>query len=215
MPDLSFRIESAEAVRHAAAPLLTFRLHIENAVAAHSIVNVVVRTQIQIEAMKRRYTPGEQAQLEDVFGARERWGESAQRLVWSHVVVMVPAFDTSTVVELPVSCSYDFNVAAARYFHALGNGEVPLVFQFSGSVFYRTPTAPLQVSPISWSAEAQYRMPVAVWKQAMDYHYPDSAPVLLGRPVFERLHAYRRRHGFEDWEQALSALLDAAEIETA
>ena len=38
-----------------------------------------------------------------------------------------PASPASTEVDLPVTCTYDFEVAAAKYLHALDDGEIPLV----------------------------------------------------------------------------------------
>ena len=48
---------------------------------------------------------------------------------------MVAGFAGETEVDLPVACTYDFEVAAAKYLHALGDGEVPLLLLFSGTVF--------------------------------------------------------------------------------
>ena len=55
----------------------------------------------------------------------------------------------STTVELAVPCSFDFNVAATKYFAAMEEGEIPLCFLFSGTVFYQAEDGRLQVAPIS------------------------------------------------------------------
>ncbi len=89
--------------------------------------------------------------------------------------VTVPEFAGTTVVSVPVACTFDFNVAAAKYFHALEGGEVPLTFQFSGTVFYPAADGALQIAQIGWDKEARFRLPAQVWSEMMDLYYPDSA----------------------------------------
>ena len=50
---------------------------------------------------------------------------------------MVRGFTGDVEFDLPVPCTYDFEVAAAKYLHALRDGEVPLRVLFSGTVFTR------------------------------------------------------------------------------
>ena len=71
-------------------------------------------------------------------------------------------FQGSAIVELPVPCTFDFNVAATKYFAGLEDGEVPLPMLYSGTVFYEAADGALQVSQISWAKEAKYRLPVSV-----------------------------------------------------
>ena len=137
MPDLSFQVEGAEVTPFAMVPLLTFRLRVTNASPDETIHNVVLRCQIQIEATRRHYRPDEEARLRDLFGEPERWGQTLRAMLWTHASVVVPPFTGETTAELPVACTYDFNVAATKYFYALEDGEIPLDFLFSGSVFYQ------------------------------------------------------------------------------
>ena len=48
----------------------------------------------------------------------------------------VPGFEGSTTVDLQVPCTFDFNVAATKYFEGLSDGDIPLRMMFSGTVFY-------------------------------------------------------------------------------
>ncbi len=48
---------------------------------------------------------------------------------------MVPGFTSVTETELPVPCTYDLEVASARYLQALDDGTIPLLLLFSGTVF--------------------------------------------------------------------------------
>jgi hypothetical protein len=107
----------------------------------------------------------------------------------------VPPFADSAEVTLPVACSYDLEASAASYLSGLRDGEVPLEFLFSGSVFYSGPGGMLQTARISWDLEAGYRLPVRVWREAMDRHFPGAAWVRLGRPAFDGLRAYKAEHG--------------------
>jgi hypothetical protein len=132
-------------------------------------------------------------------------------MLWTHANVTVPPFQGSTLVDLPVQCTFDFNVAAAKYFAGVEGGEVPLNLMFSGTIFYQTGDSALQVEQIPWDREAKYRLPVRVWKEMMDIYYPNSAWLCLRRDVFDRLYQYKMRRGIPTWEQALESILPAVE----
>jgi hypothetical protein len=209
MPDLSFQVEGAEAVPFAASPMLAFKLRVANADAEEAIQSVALRCQIQIEATRRKYDAGEQERLLDLFGEPERWSRTLRAMLWTHANVTVPSFQGSTLVDLPVQCTFDFNVAAAKYFAGLEGGEVPLNLMFSGTVFYDAGDSTLQVEQIPWDREAKYRLPVSVWKEMMEIYYPNSAWLCLRRDVFDRLYQYKMRCGIPTWEQALERILPA------
>jgi len=211
---LNFQVEGAEAGAFAASPLLAFKLRIVNADAQEPVHTVALRCQIQLETARRRYTAQEQERLLDLFGEPERWGRTLRTMLWTHTSLMVPPFTGSTLVDLPVPCTFDFNVAAAKYFAGLEDGEVPLELLFSGTVFYEDEAAGLQVAQIPWDREAKYRLPVPVWKAMMDSYYPNSAWLCLRRDVFDRLSQYKMRRGIPTWEQALESLLPIAAEET-
>jgi hypothetical protein len=207
VPDLGFQVEGAEGVPFAASPLLAFKLRITNAAAAVQIQTVALRCQLQIESTKRHYTAEEKERLRDLFGEPERWGHTLRAMLWTHASVMVTPFAGSTLVDLPVPCTFDFNVAATKYFAGLEGGEVPLNLMFSGTTFYEDGERGLQVEQIPWDREAHYRLPVGVWREMMDMYYPNSAWLRLRRDVFDRLYRYKMRRGIPTWEQALESLL--------
>jgi hypothetical protein len=213
MPDLDFKIEGAEAAEFSATPQIVFKLRLANLDAGEAIHSVALRCQIQLEVTRRRYSSEEQQKLQDLFGEPERWSQTLRPLLWTHVNLNVPPFQESTVVDLPVPCTFDFNVAATKYFHGLGDGEIPLCVMFSGTVFYAHEGEHMQVAPISWNKETRFSMPVKVWRDMMDNYYPNSAWLCLQRDVFERLHEYKIRHGIPTWEQALENMLQAAQAE--
>ncbi len=211
MPDLRFQIEKAEPQRFTVAPTLLFKLRITNAVSSEVVHSVALRCQIQLEVTRRQYSAEDQNQLRDLFGETERWGQTLKTMLWTHASVVAPAFQDTVVVDLPVPCTFDFNVAATKYFHGLAEGDVPLCFLFSGTVFYADGGGALQVAPIPWDKEARFRLPVKSWHEMMDIYYPNTAWLCLRRDVFERLYQYKVEHGIPTWEQALESILPALE----
>jgi Family of unknown function (DUF6084) len=207
MPELNFSIDKADPILFAAVPTLAFRLEVEQAAGGQPIENVLLQAQIQIDATRRRYSPKEQAALRDLFGDVGSWSRTLRTMHWTHAQVLVPAFDEHVVVDLAVPCTFDFNVASTKYFHALQDGEVPLTFLFSGTIFYRNESGELQAARIPWSKEAEYRLPADTWRRMMDAYYPNTAWLCLDRDVFEKLSAFKRRGGIPTWERALEELL--------
>ena len=211
MPDLSFKIEQASVVPFAVAPTIAFQLRINNAMSGQTIHTVALRCQIQIEVTRRRYTPEEQASMRDLFGEPERWSQTLRTLLWTHASVVVPSFQDTTLTDLHVPCTFDFNVATTKYFEGLTSGEIPLHFLFSGTVFYADADSVLQVAPISWEREAKYKLPVKVWREMMDSYYPNTVWLNLRRDAFDRLYQYKVERGILTWEQALESMLPAEE----
>jgi hypothetical protein len=208
-PELSFTVLGSEPLRHAAAPALRLSLGVDAGAAA--VRSVMLEVQIRIAATRRGYSPAEQAQLGDLFGAPHRWGDTLRGMLWTHATVIVPPFEGSTVVDLHVPCTYDFEVASAKYLAGLRDGEIPLDLLFSGTVFYADADGALQINRIGWDAEAEHRLPVRVWRATMDHHFPASAWLRLDRATFERLVAFRADRALMSWEAVLDALLAAQE----
>jgi hypothetical protein len=212
VPDLSFQVEIAEAVTFAAAPLLNFKLRVTNA-TDEPIHTVALRCQIQIETPLRRYEPQDEKRLRDLFGQKERWSQTMRSMLWTITSVVVSPFSGSTLADLPVPCTYDFNIAAGKYFYALDDGEVPLTLLFSGTVFYEAEDGALQVAQIPWEKEATYKLPVQVWKEMMEHYYPNSAWLCLRQDIFDRLYRYKIARSLPTWEQTLESLLPPDEKE--
>jgi hypothetical protein len=211
LPDLNFQIEKAEPQRFAIAPTLLFKLRLINAAPGEVIHSVALRCQIQIDVTRRHYDAEEEKQLADLFGERARWTQTLRSLLWTHASVVAPAFEDSIVVDLPVPCTFDFNVAATKYFHGLSDGDVPLSFLFSGTIFYADAAGALQVTPIPWDKEARFRLPIKSWNEMMDTYYPNTAWLCLRRDIFERLYEFKVQNGIPTWEQALEKLLPVLE----
>jgi Family of unknown function (DUF6084) len=210
MPDLSFEVISAEVEAYSMIPTLIFKMRIVNADEEEQIQNINLKCQIMLTVTRRHYNAEEKAKLQELFGEPERWGETLRTFLWTHVTTVVSRFSGSTIVDLPVPCTYDFEVVSAKYFNALEDGEIPLTFLFSGTIFYEGAAGNLQIGQVSWSKEATYRLPVALWKEVMDTHFPNSAWIRLHKDVFDQLYQYKITHGLITWEEALTSLLRAS-----
>jgi hypothetical protein len=208
LPQLAFTVESAEAVRFAAAPTVSFALRIASDKPVRSLA---LNAQIRIAPARRGYSVRDQERLVELFGPAESWGDTLRTFRWAQAAIQVPPFDEHTSVELAVPCTYDLEVAAAKYFYALDEGDVPLEFLFSGTVFFLGEHGVLQTAQIPWDCEAAYRMPVQVWKQAMEHHFPGSAWLRVRDDVFERLVDYKARHALPTWDATLDELLAGRE----
>jgi hypothetical protein len=209
MPDLKFSIIAAAPVQYAAVPMIGFRLSVVNSDPQETIYTIALRCQIQLDVTRRLYTAAEQANLKDLFGSPDRWGQTLKSMLWTHASVVVPQFTGSTEVQIQVPCTFDFNVGATKYFHGLAAGDLPLNFLFSGTSFYRDAAGAVQVAPISWDQESKFRLPVATWRDVMDMYYPNTAWVCLRRDVFEKLYKLKVDNGITSWEELLEELLDA------
>ena len=212
MPDLDFRVEDAEVLEFAAVPSLLFKLRIEN-LEEEPVRSVALNTQIRIAATRRHYDTVEQERLLEVFGEPHRWGNTLRSLLWTHTNLQIPPFSGSTVIDMPVPCTYDLEVIGSKYFYALEDGEVPLEFLFSGTVYYAGEGGRLQIARISWEKEAEFRLPVRLWKEMMERYFPNSAWIRLRKDAFDRLYDYKVSMGLPTWEAAVEALLRASEQE--
>jgi Family of unknown function (DUF6084) len=211
MADLIFGCEGATAERYAATPTLTFSLTIteRSGVRIHAIA---LRCQIRIEPHRRRYSAAEAQRLHDLFGDPSRWAETVKPIQLATVTTMVPTFTAVTEAELTVPVTYDLEVTSARYLHGLDDGTIPLLLLFSGTVFVANDEG-FSVELVPWSAEATYRMPVSIWRELADVHFPNSAWLRCRRETLDELSAFKAKRALPTWDSTLEALL--AEVRRA
>ncbi len=205
MTDLVFHCIDAQPDRYAAVPTLQLKLRISETTGAQ-VLAIALSCQIRIEPQRRRYSPEEADGLLELFGEPPRWGDTLKPFLWTHASTMVSGFSDATEVDLPVPCTYDFEVAAAKYLHALGEGDVPLVLLFNGTVFSAS-----GVEPVPWHKEASFKMPAGVWRQMMDLYFPNSGWVRLRRDTLDDLERFKASRALPTWEQAVEVLLKEAE----
>ncbi|MGW1490411.1 DUF6084 family protein [Streptomyces sp. NPDC002402] len=208
MTEFAFTCTGVRADSYAAGPTLVFRLRITASGNAR-VHALALRCQIRIEPARRGYEPAEADGLADLFGDRSRWGSTLQPVQFAQVSHMVPGFTGETETELAVPCTYDMDVAATRYFNALEAGEVPLLMLFSGTAF--AGAGGFRVEPVPWDREAAFRMPVEVWQEMVEQHFPGCGWIRLPRDTVDALLAFRSQRALPSWEATVRALLAEAE----
>jgi hypothetical protein len=204
--DVDFTVLDVAPEPYTVTPVLTARVGV--AVNQDDPVHAMaLRCQVRIEPLRRSYSDAEAPGLIDLFGPRERWAHTQRTFLWQHCAAMVPGFAGTTTVALPLECTYDFEVAAAKYLHALRDGTIPLQFLFSGTVFVKSDRG-FSVQQVPWDCECRYDMPVAAWRELMAQHYPNAGWVRLGHETIAALAAYKSAQGLLDLDHAITSLLD-------
>jgi hypothetical protein len=207
MNELAFRVADGLADPTAAAPAV--RLSIEVSAPDVAVQAAVLSAQVRIDPGRRRHGRAEQERLVDVFGPPERWQETARPLLWAQVPFTLPAFSGRTAVDVQVPCTYDLDVAWAKYLDSLDGGSVALELLFSGTVFVRGATG-VVVQPVPTSASANYELAASAWREAMDRHFPGAAWLRVDRARFDALQRFRRERALPTMEHAIDALLAEA-----
>jgi hypothetical protein len=208
MTDLVFDCVGARNERYAVVPTLTFALRISET-GGRRVDAIALRCQIRIQPQQRRYDADEAARLLDLFGEPARWAQSLKPIQLTTVAAMVPGFTGSLQIDLPVPCTYDLEVGWARYINALGSGTVPLLLLFSGTVF-STVDGRMSVEQVPWSKEAEFALPVAVWRDLVDTHFPNTSWIRVSRPTLDALLEFKSRNALPTWDSTIETLLAGA-----
>ncbi len=115
-------------------------------------------------------------------------------------------FHRADEFDLPVECTYDFEVAGAKYLHALADGDIPLLLLFSGTVFTRGNRAS-QAEPLSWIA----RPPTGCrWRsggRSWTIYFPNSGWIRVGRDTLDELQRFQAVRGPAHLGPGLRAML--------
>jgi hypothetical protein len=210
--ELAFDCIGAKVDRYAVVPALSLVLRISET-SGQQVEAIALRCQIRIEPARRRYSSVEAERLNDLFGETERWADTLKPLQFTTVATMVPGFSGACEIELPVPFTYDLEVGSARYFDSLEAGEIPLLLLFSGTVF-TVSDGRMQVYQVPWSKEAAYRLPVSVWREAIDAHFPNSAWIKMSRQTMEELQRFKSSRALPTWDMTLTELLARADADT-
>jgi Family of unknown function (DUF6084) len=206
IPEPEFFVTGAGHLAFAATPTMVFTAGVSDP-TGHRIQTLALSTQVMIDPARRGYDEATRARLAELFGPPASWTPSTQGLVWARVATVVPAFSGATTFALEVPCTYDLEVAAAKYFYALADGDVPLSFHFSGTVFYHGPDGRLQVTPVAWTATARFGMPVAAWRAMIADHYPGGGWIRLSETSLAALQDRRAARGLPSFDACVAELL--------
>jgi hypothetical protein len=205
-PEPDFAVLSARPIRHAAVPMLSLDLQV-NEPTGRQVYMIALRIQLMIEPARRGYDDATRAKLLELFGEPERWAVTTRSLVWSQLDVLVPAFTGTTTVAVPVACSYDLELAAAKYLYSLPDGIAPLALHFNGTVYYRDDAGALQMVLVPWNTSIDFRMPVSVWRETIEHYYPGTGWAALGADTLAALQAAKLDRGLATLDATVAALL--------
>jgi hypothetical protein len=207
MTELAFAVVDIRPEPYAAAPQLTARLRVTESTGA-AIHAIALRCQVRILPQRRGYGQEEEPGLLDLFGERGRWPTTLKSFLWLQCSTLVQGFTGSTEADLALPCTFDFDVAAAKYLHALRDGHIPLELLFSGTVFTKGQSG-FGVEQVPWDLETSYRLPVAAWHRLMDQYFPNAGWIRLDRDVLAALSRYKSARGLTSWESTVESLLAA------
>jgi len=205
---IEFAVTGIEIERYAATPSLTLKVRIAET-SGEPVHAVALRCQLRIDPQRRGYDQDEAAGLLDLFGDRVRWHDTLRPFLWLHTSAMVPGFTGETEATLPLPLTYDLEVAAPKYLHAVRSGDIPLSLMFSGTAFLRGDNG-FQIRQIPWDTDQTYRMPAGVWREAMDQYFPGAGWIRMQRDTLDALLRVRSDLGLSSWEETFSAVLAKA-----
>ena len=206
LPEPEFAVIGARPVRYAAAPMLMLDLQVSEP-SGRPVYMIALRIQLMIEPARRSYDEKTRAGLVELFGAPERWSVTTRSLVWAQLDVLVPAFTGGTTVAVPVSCSYDLELAATKYLHSLGDGTAPLALHFNGTIYYPGDDGGLQMVLVPWNKSIDFRLPVSVWRQTVEHYYPNTNWVALRSETLAALQRVKLDRGLATFDASIDALL--------
>ncbi len=211
MTALRFDCTGAASDPYAAGPTVTFDLKIKDG-SGKRVYAIGLRVQIRIEPKRRHYSESEGKKISDLFGEPSRWGQTLNPMQLAELAVMVPPFTGETTVSLKMPITLDTEIASSKYFRGMEEGEIPLLMLFSGTAFYDTDDG-VRVAQVPWHEEAEFRLPVKVWKDAIERHFGGQEWILLRSDKVAALAAYRSERAIPSWEETVERLLKEAGAE--
>jgi Family of unknown function (DUF6084) len=207
VPEPAFEVTGAAHMAFAATPTMLFSATASDP-SGLEIQSIALTAQVMIDPAQRGYDDATRTRLAELFGPPSSWAPSTSGLAWARVATAVPGFRGATTFGIEVPCTYDLEVAAAKYFYAVQDGEVPLSFHFNGSVFYRGAGGVLQVTPVSWTSSARYRMPVTTWRAMIAEHYPSGGWIRVSDQTLAALNDRRGARGLPSFDACIDELLE-------
>jgi hypothetical protein len=209
VPEPDFAVLGARPVRFAASPMLSLDLQVTEP-SGRPVYMIALTIQVMIDPARRRYDDATRERLVELFGPPERWSVTTRSLVWCQLDVLVPAFTGTTVVTVPVACSYDLELAASKYLHSLPDGEAPLALHFNGTIYYPGENGGLQMVLVPWTKSIDFRLPVSVWKETVEHYYPNTGWVALRSETLEALQRAKLDRGLATMDACVQALINEA-----
>jgi hypothetical protein len=207
--ELVFDCTGVRPDKFAVVPSMSLMLRISET-TGQRIDAIALRCQIRIEPARRKYTDDEAERLNDLFGDTTRWAETLKPMQLTTLSTMVPGFTGSVEIDLPVPFTYDLEIGSTRYFTGLEAGEIPLLLLFSGTVF-GSADGRLQIEQVPWSKETRFRLPLSVWREAINVHFPESAWIKMSNSTLADLLEFKSSRALPTWDATMTALLERAD----
>jgi hypothetical protein len=203
-----FQVVSASGRRHAAVPAIDFDVYVSEP-TGQAVYAIALSAQVMIEPARRAYDAETRERLVELFGAPERWATTTRSLVWHQADALVQGFTGSTTFRLAVPASFDMEVASSKYLYGLPDGEVPLAFNFNGTVHYRGEDGRLQMSLVPWSCSAEFRLPVATWRDLIEHYYPKTGWIPVQESTLQALQREKAKRALPTLDACVAELLEA------
>jgi hypothetical protein len=205
-PEPEFQVLGVTGRRHAAVPALEFDVHVSEP-SGRQVYAIALTAQVMIEPARRRYDAEMRERLVELFGSPERWATTTRSLVWHQADALVPTFTGSTTFHLAVPATFDMEVASSKYLYGLSAGEVPLAFNFNGTVHYRGEGGRLQLSLVPWSCSAEFRLPVGTWRELIEHYYPGTGWIALREETLRALQREKAGRALPTLDACVAELL--------
>jgi hypothetical protein len=206
MIELGFAVTGARVDRHAGQATLRMGLRVSTS-DGRAIEGAALRCQLRLEPQRRAHTPEETVRLLPLFGPPDRWPRTVRPLPWTESSLLLPAFERSHDVELAIAGASELDAPARRYVQALGEGDVPVRLHFRGTVFARGGSG-LHLLPLPWDREAEWRLPVSLWRDALDGQSHDVGWICLGQQTIDALGRFKLERALPSWDGVIAALLE-------
>ena len=207
VPEPEFDIVGARADEYAASPTVIFSVRVREP-SEREVYTIALSTRILVDPTGRGYDETARESLYDLFGPSETMAASMQSLVWGQVAVLLPSFTGELTFDVPIACTYDLEVASAKYFASLADGVAPLDFHFNGTIFYSGDSDRLQIVHVPWSCTARYRMPVATWRKAVAACFAQTGWIRIHEETLNRLRRRQAERGAPSFDAVVSDLLE-------
>jgi Family of unknown function (DUF6084) len=206
-PEPEFQVLGATGRRYAAVPALDFDVPVSEP-GGRRVYAIALTAQVMIEPARRHYDEETREKLVELFGPPERWATTTRSLVWHQADALVPEFTGSTTFRVSVPASFDIEVASSKYLYGLPDGEVPLAFNFNGTVHYRGDDGRLQMSLVPWSCSAEFRLPVGTWRELIEHYYPGTGWIALREETLLALQREKARRASPTLDACVAELLE-------
>lgn len=210
-PDPAFEIISTEAVPRSSIPTLRFHAEVSD-LSGIRIQFIALSVLITIEPGLRTYDPATRERLVELFGEPERWGSTTGAFRWTQVETVVPAFTGQGSFRFAVECSYDHEIAATKYFAGISEGVYPLQMHFNGTTYYEDEGGRLQILPLAWDRSTRFELPVPVWREMIDSHYPLGGWLRLSEQTLLDLGRHKAASGAPTIDDCVRGLLEQARV---